>query len=550
MAFAFAAADLLIEIDAEGRIAFAIGAAHTFFDEEEKALEGRPWRELIAPEDEPLVGALIESLDIGGRYGPVMIRLKSADAAAPRRVLFNACRLPQQPDRTACALSQLSAGALSLSRPMASGDLLDGNAFGDRAADLVAASKALDLRLALTFLELPGLTKLKGRLDRQAAAALMQRITGALRSGSLDGQSVGAMTDERFGFLHESGRETGAVATAIERLTRDADSAGQGIKPLSRTLDFVAGELGAEGIMRAVKYTIGRLTEDGVAGAIEGGLAGAFEELVNATIERIDAFGRMVRQEDFRLVFQPLVSLADGGLHHFEALSRFENGASPSEAIRFAEETGLVEDFDLAVLMRVAALLEAPDAEPRLAVAVNISGRSLQSDLFAGLLQRELAQHVALAGRLAVEVTESAEVKDLVRLDAILQRIRGRGFEVCLDDFGAGAASFQYLRALKVDWIKIDGLYVRRLVKGGRERAMVESLVELCRKLQVRTVAEQIEQADEAAILRDIGVDLGQGWHFGKPTDLPVYAPPGHTVAIGARPGPRARRMGYRETWG
>ncbi|MFZ5789112.1 MAG: EAL domain-containing protein [Pseudomonadota bacterium] len=549
MAFAFAAADLLIEIDAAGRIAFAIGAAHTFFDRDEKALEGRPWRELIAPEDEPLVGALIESLEIGGRYGPVMIRLMSADAAAPRRVLFNACRLPQQPDRIACAVSQLSASALSLSRPPASDGLLDKEALGDRTADLVAASKALDLRLALTFLELPGLTRLKGRLDSDAAAALMQRITAALRGGSLDGHTAGALGDERFGYLHEAGRETRAVATAIERLTRDADSEGQGIKPLSRTFDFAAGELGTEGIMRAVKYTIGRLAESGAAGVIDGGLAAAFEELVNATIERIDAFGRMVRQEDFRLVYQPVVSLIGGDLHHFEALSRFEDGASPSEAIRFAEETGLVEEFDLAVLTRVAALLAAGDTDPRLAVAVNVSGRSLQSDLFAGLLQRELAQHAALAGRLAIEITESAEVKDLTRLDAILQRIRGRGFEVCLDDFGAGAASFQYLRALKVDWIKIDGLYVRRLIKGGRERAMVESLVDLCRKLQVRTVAEQIEQGEEAAVLRDIGVDLGQGWHFGKPMDLPVYAPSARTVAGGAGSRLRARRMGYRETW-
>jgi EAL domain-containing protein (putative c-di-GMP-specific phosphodiesterase class I) len=196
-------------------------------------------------------------------------------------------------------------------------------------------------------------------------------------------------------------------------------------------------------------------------------------------------------------------------------------------------------------------MLEARETDPSLMVAVNISGRSLGSDLFAGLVERELSQHSKLAGRLALEITESAEVKNLTRLDAIVQRIRQRGFEVCLDDFGAGASSFQYLRALKVDWIKIDGLYVRRLLKDGRERAMVESLVELCGKLGVRTVAEQIESVEEATALRRIGVELGQGWVFGKPTDLPSYRPPANLPAMSSPPSRlRARRTGYRETWG
>jgi EAL domain-containing protein (putative c-di-GMP-specific phosphodiesterase class I) len=232
-------------------------------------------------------------------------------------------------------------------------------------------------------------------------------------------------------------------------------------------------------------------------------------------------------------------------------LSRFEAETSPYEDIRFAEETGLVEDFDIAVLVKVCGMLESGETDRRLTVAVNVSGRSLGSDLFAGLVQRELAQHPGLAGRLALEITESAEIKDLSRLDGIIQRIRQRGFEVCLDDFGAGSASFQYLRALKVDWVKIDGLYVRRVLKDNRDRAMIESLVELCRKLGVRTVAEQIEMVEEATALRRLGVELGQGWLFGKPTDLPSYRPPlDLPVAEPSPPRVRARRAGYRESWG
>lgn len=555
MAFAFAAADLLIELDGEGRVSFAIGAANIFFDEDEKTLEGRLWRDLVAEDDSPLVEALVEALDVGGRYGPVMIRLRGRRPEVNRRVLFNACRLPQQPDRIACAISQLTASAFSsLKTPEATGPggLLGKDALSDRTAEIVAASKALDLRLALTFLELPGLTRLKGSLDDQSARSLMQRIGAALRAGSLDGQTAGQFSDEQFGYLHEANKPTHAVVHAIEKLTKDADHQGQGIVPLTRNVEMSAGELSPEGIMRAVKYSIDKLTEGGSDAAIDGGLAATFDALVNATMERIDAFGRMVKHDDFKIVYQPIVALSDKSLHHFEVLSRFEAETSPYEAIRFAEETGLVEDFDIAVLMKVCAMLEAAETDPRLVVAVNISGRSLGSDLFAGLVQRELAQHPKLAGRLALEITESAEIKDLSRLDAIVQRIRQRGFEVCLDDFGAGSASFQYLRALKVDWVKIDGLYIRRVLKDSRDRAMIESLVDLCKKLGVRTVAEQIENPDEAAALRHIGVELGQGWLFGKPTDRPTYKPPLGLPAAEAstRPRVRARRGGFRETWG
>jgi EAL domain-containing protein (putative c-di-GMP-specific phosphodiesterase class I) len=554
MAFAFAAADLLIELDAKGRVSFAIGAANIFFDEDEKTLEGRLWRDLVADDDAPLVEALVEALDVGGRYGPVMVRLRGRRPEINRRVLFNACRLPQQPDRIACALSQLTASAFSsMKEPRGTGPggLLSKDTLGDRTAEIVAASKALDLRLALTFLELPGLTRLKGRLDDQSARSLMQRIGAALRAGSLDGQTAGQFADEQFGYLHEASKTSNVVSNAIEKLTKEVDRDGTGIVPISRTLDMTAGELGPEGIMRAVKYSIDRLTEGHGEAAIDGGLAATFDALVNATMERIDAFGRMVKHDDFKLVYQPIVTLADKKLHHFEVLSRFEEETSPYEAIRFAEETGLVEDFDIAVLIKVCGMLEARETDPSLMVAVNISGRSLGSDLFAGLVERELSQHSKLAGRLALEITESAEVKNLTRLDAIVQRIRQRGFEVCLDDFGAGASSFQYLRALKVDWIKIDGLYVRRLLKDGRERAMVESLVELCGKLGVRTVAEQIESVEEATALRRIGVELGQGWVFGKPTDLPSYRPPANLPAMSSPPSRlRARRTGYRETWG
>jgi EAL domain-containing protein (putative c-di-GMP-specific phosphodiesterase class I) len=144
-----------------------------------------------------------------------------------------------------------------------------------------------------------------------------------------------------------------------------------------------------------------------------------------------------------------------------------------------------------------------------------------------------------------VEITETAGLRDLERANRIVQQLRGDGQRVCLDDFGAGAAAFHYLRALTVDYVKLDGQYTRRLLTHDRDASILRTMAELCRKLGVSTVAEMVETEEEAAELARLGADHGQGWLFGRPlpsafvTGPPRPAPP-------VRP---AKRQGAREEW-
>jgi EAL domain-containing protein (putative c-di-GMP-specific phosphodiesterase class I) len=119
------------------------------------------------------------------------------------------------------------------------------------------------------------------------------------------------------------------------------------------------------------------------------------------------------------------------------------------------------------------------------------------------------------------------------------------GSLVCLDDFGAGSASFAYLQELTLDIVKIDGRYVRELAGNGRDGAMVRRLVELCRDLKIRTVAEMVETLEVEEVVRKAGVDFAQGWLFGKPTDTPQPALKPCTSVK-----PAARRAGASESWG
>jgi EAL domain-containing protein (putative c-di-GMP-specific phosphodiesterase class I) len=187
----------------------------------------------------------------------------------------------------------------------------------------------------------------------------------------------------------------------------------------------------------------------------------------------------------------------------------------------------------------------ASDRAGTLKLAVNVSGRTIVNETFVTHIASLLTQHDMAKGRLIFEITETSAIDDLPRANRHIQGLRGLGSLVCLDDFGAGASSFAYLQELSLDIVKIDGRYVRELADNGRDGAMVRRLVELCRDLKIRTVAEMVETVEVEEVVRKAGVDFAQGWLFGKPSDTPQPALKPCTAVK-----PAARRAGTSESWG
>jgi EAL domain-containing protein (putative c-di-GMP-specific phosphodiesterase class I) len=147
-----------------------------------------------------------------------------------------------------------------------------------------------------------------------------------------------------------------------------------------------------------------------------------------------------------------------------------------------------------------------------------------------------------LVNRLSFEITETSQFADLTAGDRQIQRLRRLGFKVALDDLGAGAASLAYLRALKVDSVKIDGDYIRRLPDDPRNDAVLRHLVGLCRELGLTTIAEMVETEEVETRLKALGVDQAQGWYYGK-----AESQPRPRLASGPA---AARRVGEVESWG
>lgn len=238
---------------------------------------------------------------------------------------------------------------------------------------------------------------------------------------------------------------------------------------------------------------------------------------------RIKAIRQAVDDHFFSLVFQPIVAIDGGIVHHFEALTRFEKDVSPFDTIIVAEEIGAAPEFDLSVTREVLNIARnMANRGQRADIAVNISGHSIQDIAFVETLIAMLRASRPEGIGILIEVTESATIDDLSRVNEHIQILRQAGYPVCIDDFQTGAEVFNYLKAFEVDFVKIDGAFSQFITAKGVDRTIVHSMLELCHQRQVAIIAEHIETESQARLLAAAGVQYGQGYLFGRPTELPT----------------------------
>lgn len=514
LGFAFATADLFVEISAEGAIAYAMGASEALSGAEATELVGRPWRDFIGRGDQPLVEALFDGLEIGLRAGPVVVELAAVPAdTAPRAVSLSAFRSPGNNGAISCALS----GA-AVPRAPPPGEMYDRMGFEAHATALIGDAETSGAELELAFLELGGLEALRKAATPEQRLALEARLNGVLRAHAVGGSAATELGDERFALVRQRGESRD---TLVRRISRLLDSGGKA--NITPTADIMS--LGGGGdprqTLRALRFALDGFLRDGGGDAAPADLPEALSRSMARTLDDAGELGRAIRDRDFRLVYQPVVLLKTGALHHYEALVRFGDAQSPFPTIRMAEEMDLIESLDRAILERA---METLAATPGLKLAVNVSGRTIASADFIAHACELIGGRPGVRGRLMIELTESAAIEDLAVADRHLHALREQGCEICLDDFGAGAASLAYLQQLRLDVLKIDGRYIRDLQHGGREAVFVKHLVKMCGELKVRTLAEMVESSVAEDAVRRAGVEMAQGWLYGAASDTPAPA--------------------------
>ncbi|MBV8534778.1 MAG: EAL domain-containing protein, partial [Alphaproteobacteria bacterium] len=520
VAFAFAAADLLFEVDGEGRIGYAAGALKSLTGSDAAELIGRAFTDLLDEGDRALAKVLLASLKDGGRLSPILVKL-----AAPRalNVALGGCRPPSPRESSQITITVLPA-RLAVDERAGARDaktgLLEKDEFVRRAEEKLRTPGG-DYRLSLV--EVGGLESLREQADAELSQGFMTAVGRTLRAQSADGDSAGQIAEGRFGVVHDGGFNPEIFQRQLNELAKAADIDGVTVE--ANDIELSAGELSETDAARTLLYAINEFSTAKKGDFTLASLADGFRQLVADTASRVRGLRGALENKDFSIVFQPIVALAGREVHHFEVLSRFAKGG-PAEMVHFAEQLGVVAEFDLAVCERaIAAITEKTTGGRRPVLAVNISGRSLESEIFAGELDTLLREHADLAPHLMFEITESALITRMNDVQKLVARLRQRGFRVCLDDFGAGSSSFHYLNAFPVDFVKIDGKYVKNALDSARDRAFLKAMAQLCHDLDTATIAEMIETELQADLMKELGVGFGQGYLFGKPASTMTLPP-------------------------
>jgi EAL domain-containing protein (putative c-di-GMP-specific phosphodiesterase class I) len=531
VALAFCAADLLLEVGAGEKISFAAGASHSLLGCGPESLVGKSLLDLVVPEDVALITELLKGMAPGSRLDPIPIKLIGVKGPTVPLSLMG-YHLPDLPGNHFFAIRlgspAVAQGALTDAVRDPESGLLAKEAFAEYASQQIREAGERGETLKLTMVHTGDLTDLRARMDAEHTENAIRSMGACLQENAAGGQAAGQLDDGAYGFLHKPGLDVEKITDRVREIFRAADPTGEGISVNSGTIDAGGADMTESDSVRVLLYTVNQFCESGGENFEMASLADNLKSMTRETTEKLAKFRIIAEQARFDIAFQPIVALESRAIHHFEALARFGKrlDRSPYDLITFAENTGVISDFDLAMARRVLEWLVAQNAKgTKHVVAVNVSGQSIANTAFVAALHDLLQKFDGIRSQLMFEITESARIDDLDSANRFIQGLRSAGHEVCLDDFGAGAAALRYLHALEVDVVKIDGQYVRNAMEKQRNQSFLKAVAGLCHDLGISTIAEMIEDEPCAQMLTGCGVRFGRGYLFSKPAfDLSEFS--------------------------
>ncbi len=229
-------------------------------------------------------------------------------------------------------------------------------------------------------------------------------------------------------------------------------------------------------------------------------------------------FFKAMKEKRLRMAYQPVIDSVTGKTVHYEALLRIVNSAgkisSAGALIPVAERMGLIDVIDTFVM---EVIVEELRAAPDVVLAFNVSNMTTENRVWLNAFEQKIKETPEIAPRIIVEITETAVQRDLRSAAFFVASLQSLGCQVALDDFGSGYTSFRQLKALSVDMVKIDGVFIKDLAQSADNQFFVKTLMDFAQGFGLKTVAEFVETGEVAKTLMNMGVDYMQGYYLGKP---------------------------------
>ncbi len=226
----------------------------------------------------------------------------------------------------------------------------------------------------------------------------------------------------------------------------------------------------------------------------------------------------------FCLYAQPILDLHSGSVPQHELLLRLRSKDGVIEADSFigiAERSGMINAIDRWVISQAVRLIAAQRRAGRaVRLEVNLSGKAFADNDLYDFISRELEARSVEPTSLVLEVTETAAIANIAQAQSLIARLKGLGCQFALDDFGVGFSSFYHLKHLPVDYLKIDGSFIRDLPHSPVDQHLVQAIVQVATGLGKKTIAEFVGNDETVQLLRELGADYAQGYHIGRPRDV------------------------------
>jgi len=421
--------------------------------------------------------------------------------------------------------------------------------FLDQVNDRIAAG-GHDLGPVVLFIDLDDFKVVNDTLGHTAGDRLLVAVADRVRNCVRSGDVAARLGGDEFALLLEDSDDLGRSVAACRRLLEALEAPfqldGHEIA-ISASIGMAAARSGggqADEMLRNADVAMYIAKADGK------NRYAVFEPTMHAAlVERHELsaeLSKSVGRGELLVYYQPIVRLADAGLYGVEALVRWRHPTrgilGPDEFIPLAQENGTIQALGRWVLLascREAAAWRRDRNVDRLVLSVNLSAAQLQQVDFVDDLQAILAETGFPAQDLVLELTETAMFHDTQTTITRLEAVRQLGIRIAIDDFGTGYSSLGYLRRFQVDILKIAREFIGSADGGSDDWAFARAMVALGRTLDLRVIAEGIEQAGQLDQLRELGCEFGQGYYFARPGDGP-------SIAAGFLPPLRAGGRGRR----
>ncbi len=386
-------------------------------------------------------------------------------------------------------------------------------------------------RLVLILLDLDGFRLVNETLGHATGDRVLARVAEVLRQAlesACPGTLLGYLGGDEFAVLAR-GECARDEMDAARRLVQAIEGAGRDDLPVWCTAS--AG---------VVVYPEDGTTFSGLLARADAAVYGAKErgrnrahryvpedrKVARTRLLELDAIRKALAEGRFVPYFQPILDLQSGEVRHFEALARMVRPdgsvASPADFIETAERFQVIGEIDRAVARRTMQVqAEWAQRGVALSFSMNLSGRDLGDEALLSDLRDAVRETGADPSRLVFEITETEAVLDFPRARRFVESLRAMGIRFSLDDFGAGFGSFRYLKDLPVDYLKIDGAFIRGLDLNDKDPLFVRAIVDVARGLGIVTIAEFAEREATLRLLRSLGVHMAQGFVIGRPAPEP-----------------------------